>query len=467
MVIFHNFKIATNLSDVNKKEVLQIIRNPKAISSSQLKEIEELSVDYPYFQGAHTLVAIGNKAQSAPGTQKSLIKAALYATDRKYLKELLAGNAAIGSAEPMQTEAPKAEPKQAKAPVVEAEPVVEANPVEPVTPPEQATEPAKAAAAPVKEEKTETPPAKEETPQKSPPEHEHTVSQQSSSPQAEGKEYHAPDASQFDSPYDYPHMEESDHENLLKQVFANLEALKKSKNNYLETEKDLEDAEFEEAQANAVKKATKSAKNTEQEKPTQNTSSGAPADKKAITDVKSETKAEAPQKRITPTPSVKKKTAIKAKKTAESKALVSKKKVSPTKSTGKTSEPAKRTTEANAAKSTPKEAQESTIKTSSEGKSTGKAIPPKKEEQVNIIDAFIKKNPSIKPQTTNLPPAAPSKDLSEPSQKLKDELVSENLALILLKQGKNERALEVYEKLILKIPEKKAYFAARIKEIKK
>lgn len=43
----------------------------------------------------------------------------------------------------------------------------------------------------------------------------------------------------------------------------------------------------------------------------------------------------------------------------------------------------------------------------------------------------------------------------------------EKLAQILTRQGKNERAIEVYEKLILKIPEKKAYFAACIADLQK
>jgi hypothetical protein len=48
----------------------------------------------------------------------------------------------------------------------------------------------------------------------------------------------------------------------------------------------------------------------------------------------------------------------------------------------------------------------------------------------------------------------------------KGEVVSETLALILARQGHREKAIRMYEQLILKIPEKSAYFAAQIQKLK-
>lgn len=59
-----------------------------------------------------------------------------------------------------------------------------------------------------------------------------------------------------------------------------------------------------------------------------------------------------------------------------------------------------------------------------------------------------------------------TEDLSEKSTIENDEIISETLAQILAKQGKTEQAIQLYEKLCLKIPEKSSYFAAQIKNLK-
>ena len=64
-------------------------------------------------------------------------------------------------------------------------------------------------------------------------------------------------------------------------------------------------------------------------------------------------------------------------------------------------------------------------------------------------------------------PPADSSDLAEKSLAYGDNIVSETLVEILLKQGKKDKAIEVLKKLIWKIPQKKAYFAAQIEELKK
>jgi hypothetical protein len=89
--------------------------------------------------------------------------------------------------------------------------------------------------------------------------------------------------------------------------------------------------------------------------------------------------------------------------------------------------------------------------------------------QKEIIEKFIQQQPSIGSIKKEMEKSMEeiNKDLSEKSTKFGDDLVSENLAIILLKQGKKERAIDIYKKLIWKLPQKKAYFAARIEEINK
>ena len=88
--------------------------------------------------------------------------------------------------------------------------------------------------------------------------------------------------------------------------------------------------------------------------------------------------------------------------------------------------------------------------------------------QYQIIEKFIEEQPSIGSAKREAQKSSDeiNKDLSEKSTKFGDDLISENLAIILLKQGKKERSIDIYKKLIWKLPQKKAYFAARIEEIK-
>lgn len=102
-------------------------------------------------------------------------------------------------------------------------------------------------------------------------------------------------------------------------------------------------------------------------------------------------------------------------------------------------------------------------------KSTKKKIKPegdKQKEQIEIIDQFIKTQPSI-PRPKPTMAVAQDNDLSEPSAQFGENIVSETLVEILLKQGKKEKAIEALKKLIWKFPQKKAYFAAQIEELRK
>lgn len=79
-----------------------------------------------------------------------------------------------------------------------------------------------------------------------------------------------------------------------------------------------------------------------------------------------------------------------------------------------------------------------------------------------LIDKFLRSQPRIKNAQRPAPTDSPQADLSVRSTSATPSLASESLAKILVKQGKIERAIEIYEQLMLRQPEKKAYFAAQI-----
>ena len=86
-----------------------------------------------------------------------------------------------------------------------------------------------------------------------------------------------------------------------------------------------------------------------------------------------------------------------------------------------------------------------------------------KNEIENILDKFMRENPSIsRPKTEFFNPITVAKSSAEE----KDEIVSETLASIYLKQGLVKKSISTYEKLCLIYPLKNAYFAALINKIK-
>ncbi|RFS13662.1 hypothetical protein [Emticicia sp. C21] len=88
------------------------------------------------------------------------------------------------------------------------------------------------------------------------------------------------------------------------------------------------------------------------------------------------------------------------------------------------------------------------------------------EEQLALIEQFIKKEPRIQPIRTNIN-AEEVEDLSERSTTMKGPLLTESYAKILSRQGRFAQAIEVYHKLIAKNPEKNTYFAEKIAELEK
>lgn len=90
-----------------------------------------------------------------------------------------------------------------------------------------------------------------------------------------------------------------------------------------------------------------------------------------------------------------------------------------------------------------------------------KKVDPKK-KKLEIIDRFIEANPKIIPNKN-----APTPIVNfEPTEENQPYFMTETLAKIYLEQKKYQKAIQAYEILILKYPEKSSLFADRIKYIK-
>lgn len=91
----------------------------------------------------------------------------------------------------------------------------------------------------------------------------------------------------------------------------------------------------------------------------------------------------------------------------------------------------------------------------------------------SAFDSWSKYEPprlSLKTGKKESPKRSNEKEVAkivEQSVQEKEGLVSETLAAILARQGQTEKAIKMYERLILLFPEKSAYFAAQISKLKR
>ena len=86
-----------------------------------------------------------------------------------------------------------------------------------------------------------------------------------------------------------------------------------------------------------------------------------------------------------------------------------------------------------------------------------------KSQQRSIIDKFIETNPGvIRPRKDFFTPETAARK----SEHLPENLATETLAKVYLQQGNIDGAIRIYERLMLKFPEKNTYFADLIEKIK-
>jgi tetratricopeptide (TPR) repeat protein len=92
---------------------------------------------------------------------------------------------------------------------------------------------------------------------------------------------------------------------------------------------------------------------------------------------------------------------------------------------------------------------------------------PKPVEKVDLIEQFIKVNPTIQPRIEISSTQKELTVIKDEADSENDEYITETLSRIYLKQGHYKKAIDSFKRLSLKFPEKSVYFAQQIEEIKK
>jgi tetratricopeptide (TPR) repeat protein len=85
-------------------------------------------------------------------------------------------------------------------------------------------------------------------------------------------------------------------------------------------------------------------------------------------------------------------------------------------------------------------------------------------KKISLIEKFLEAQPKM-PPINEIRSGSPKESQSQADEE-SDDLVTETLALIYSQQGYYKKAIQIFEKLSLKYPEKSTYFAGHIEKIK-
>ncbi|HET8859244.1 tetratricopeptide repeat protein [Marivirga sp.] len=354
---------------MDKQRLTTLINQPEKLEEKDFRYLTNLRQEYPYFQAISPLITIGSKKYAPNSEKKNLQSAAIYALDRKHLKEILTKDYNSNSSEKFNEE-----PQKNKVINNENNKVVGSSIVEKL-------------------------PLKNKI-------------------QSNSKIDITPTASSSNLP-----------DSFFEELFKEMEALKVEKENYRRT---LD--RFEANNSTITKEIISISTQFENGKKTSSKPKSS-SSKKTKTSRKSESnKSSSDITKVNTKKSVSKK--VEKKKKSSEKIL---------------------------------KTEDHDIIEELASRKELKISDAHKKEQLNIINNFIEKEPILTKRinTDNQANKQEAEDLSASSTNLSDDVVSETLAKLMIKQGRKQKAIDIYKKLIWKFPQKKTYFVEIIEELKK
>lgn len=454
---------------MNKQQLLTLINNPKAASQGDLDELQELVDQYPYFQIGHALIAKIKADNKAIDYKRKIHLAAITTADRNVLKALINDRIFIEGTGPGAENSPVAE-----SPAISPEPEIPEAPAKTGQADSLTDETASGTDDKASAEKDTKEVVEEKAVTEVPEEKTAKETIEEKAEQKTGDTVESPEDTKAKEDEtvllgDLSIKKSSDTDKAKVNIADDVKDTNDPKDNlYKELEENLRSLQRRKAQPTPKTPETPAEKTPAAEKKT-TTTAKTPANKKATP---SKTPVKKPAARTGTTSAARrtattKKTPVKpasgtVKKTTASPKADTKK--AATKTTAKTKAPSEKKAGASKKKLQKNVNKDDDKESKKKGKDLGRSR--NKNNQTEIIEEFIKKEPSIsKPALVKGQEQAPQKDLSLKSIEIKEDLVSENLAIIMEKQGKIQKAKDIYKKLIWKFPQKKAYFASRIEEL--
>ena len=416
---------------MNKQKFIDCLRDPSILKESEIEELDQVIKDHPYFQGARALIAKVYKERDLKGSSLKISSAAVYATDRLLLKRYITDHLFILDSRdaPKRSESPENTESVEKVPAKEKT----AKPV-PVDSPKVKSNP---------------------------------------SPKAQQKKNETADSPPLPNPADI--------DQLIEELYDDMEALKLSRARFQEMEKKLEEDEAIEA---ALLKAATTVfeqikEEVEAEEKEIEESKLASKEKQPVDKVDKPSSAEVedehPELSISESAETEP-TSNSETQNQESEKLVDQEgseevaDIDPKEISAQAEEETKEEITTRP-QETPTESDTLKVVRRRSGKVKSTTYETKgspKEDENEIISNFISNSPQITraKEKDTAQQEEEKKDLAEKSSRFKADVASEYLAEIYVGQNKFERAISIYENLSLKFPEKKSFFEARIQELK-